>query len=55
MKLKIHHIDAFTDKVFKGNYAAVITLEEWLSDDLMDDDVVILGQAVQYLEGYIEV
>ncbi len=35
MKLKIHHIDAFTDTVFKGNYAAVIVLEEWLSDDLM--------------------
>ncbi len=35
MKLKVHHIDAFTDKVFKGNYAAVIILEDWLSDDLM--------------------
>jgi len=35
MKLKIRHIDAFTDTVFKGNYAAVILLKEWLSDDLM--------------------
>ncbi len=35
MKLKIYHIDAFTDTVFKGNYAAVIVTEKWLSDDLM--------------------
>jgi len=35
MKLKIYHIDAFTDVVFKGNYAAVIVLDEWLSDKLM--------------------
>lgn len=35
MKLKIYQIDAFTNKVFKGNYAAVIILEEWLSTELM--------------------
>lgn len=35
MKLKIHHIDAFTDTVFKGNYAAVIVTDEWLPDNLM--------------------
>jgi PhzF family phenazine biosynthesis protein len=35
VKLQIHHIDAFTDMVFKGNYAAVIILDEWLSDALM--------------------
>lgn len=35
MKLKIYQIDAFTDEVFKGNYAAVIILDEWLSSDLM--------------------
>jgi PhzF family phenazine biosynthesis protein len=35
MRLKIYHIDAFTDTVFKGNYAAVIVTDEWLSDDLM--------------------
>ena len=35
MKLKIYQIDAFTDKVFTGNYAAVIILEEWLSNELM--------------------
>lgn len=35
MKLKIDHIDAFTDSVFKGNYAAVIITYNWLSDKLM--------------------
>ena len=35
MQLEINVIDAFTDTVFKGNSAAVIITEEWLSDDLM--------------------
>ena len=35
MKLKIHHIDAFTDSVFSGNYAAVIVTDDWLPDALM--------------------
>jgi PhzF family phenazine biosynthesis protein len=35
MKLKIFQIDAFTNKVFGGNPAAVIPLEKWLDDELM--------------------
>ncbi|XQF92775.1 PhzF family phenazine biosynthesis protein [Pseudoalteromonas espejiana] len=35
MQLNIHQIDAFTSSLFKGNYAAVIPLESWLSDELM--------------------
>ena len=35
MKLKIFQIDAFTSEVFKGNPAAVVPLDTWLSDDLM--------------------
>lgn len=35
MKLKIYQIDAFTDRVFSGNPAAVCPLDNWLSDDLM--------------------
>jgi len=35
MQLEINVIDAFTDTVFKGNSAAVILTEKWLSDDLM--------------------
>jgi PhzF family phenazine biosynthesis protein len=35
MNLTIYQIDAFTDKVFGGNPAAVIPLEEWIDDELM--------------------
>jgi PhzF family phenazine biosynthesis protein len=35
MKLPIYQIDAFTDKLFCGNPAAVVPLTEWLSDELM--------------------
>ena len=35
MQLKIYQLDAFTDKIFGGNPAAVIPLTEWLSDELM--------------------
>lgn len=35
MKQKIYQIDAFTDKVFSGNPAAVCPLNEWLSDALL--------------------
>ena len=34
-KLKLYQIDAFTDKVFGGNPAAVCVLEEWVAEDLM--------------------
>ncbi len=37
MKLEQYVIDAFTDKVFKGNPAAVCVLPEWLSDELMQN------------------
>jgi len=35
MKLTIYQVDAFTKKLFHGNPAAVIPLEKWLDDDLM--------------------
>lgn len=35
MKLPIYQVDAFTDKLFGGNPAAVIPLQEWISEDLM--------------------
>ena len=35
MKLTMYQIDAFTQKVFEGNPAAVIPLKEWLKDELM--------------------
>jgi PhzF family phenazine biosynthesis protein len=35
MKIRLYQVDAFTDKVFGGNPAAVCLLEEGLEDDLM--------------------
>jgi PhzF family phenazine biosynthesis protein len=35
MKLKLYQIDAFTNKVFGGNPAAVCPLDSWLPDQLM--------------------
>ena len=33
MKLKIYQVDAFTNKIFGGNPAAVCPLENWLGDE----------------------
>lgn len=35
MKLSIYQADAFASRLFKGNPAAVVPLQEWLSDELM--------------------
>ena len=35
MTLPIYQIDAFTDRLFAGNPAAVVPLESWLSDEEM--------------------
>jgi PhzF family phenazine biosynthesis protein len=35
MKYKIYQVDAFTDKVFGGNPAAVCPLDKWLEDELL--------------------
>lgn len=35
MKLDIYQIDAFAEKQFEGNPAAVVPLDEWLSDSVM--------------------
>ncbi len=35
MNLSIYQVDAFTDKLFAGNPAAVCPLSEWLADELM--------------------
>ena len=34
-KLKMYQVDAFSDKVFGGNPAAVCVLDKWLPNDLM--------------------
>jgi PhzF family phenazine biosynthesis protein len=35
MKLELYQIDAFTNKVFKGNPACVVPLEYWLDDKIL--------------------
>lgn len=35
MKLPIYQVDAFTSRLFGGNPAAVVLLDEWLSDAVM--------------------
>lgn len=35
MKLPIHVVDAFADRVFRGNPAAVVPLDRWLPDGVM--------------------
>jgi len=34
-KIKMYQVDAFTDKLFRGNPAAVCLLDEWLSEEQM--------------------
>lgn len=35
MKLPIYQVDAFTDRPFAGNPAAIVPLDSWLPDELM--------------------
>lgn len=35
MKIKLYQVDAFADRLFSGNPAAVCPLDHWLSDELM--------------------
>ncbi|GAB3173864.1 PhzF family phenazine biosynthesis protein [Telluribacter humicola] len=35
MKLSLYQLDAFTDQLYAGNPAAVVPLEQWLPDELM--------------------
>lgn len=35
MKITLYHVDAFTDKIFSGNPAAVCVMSEWLSDKML--------------------
>lgn len=37
MKLKLYQVDAFTNQVFGGNPAALVPLEDWLPDKLLQN------------------
>jgi len=45
VKIKLFQIDAFTDKVFSGNPAAVCPLDRWLPDDVMQSIAMENNQA----------
>ena len=59
MQLEMTIVDAFTDTVFKGNSAAVIVLDKWIDDALMQsiamqnklsETAFLVRQAVQSIE-----
>jgi PhzF family phenazine biosynthesis protein len=57
MKLRIYQVDAFTDKVFSGNPAAVVPLENWLDDNILqnialENNLSETAFFVQEKEGY---
>ena len=52
MKFDIYKINAFSEKLFKGNPAAVIPLEQWLPDNLMQN--IAYGKAGATEEEIIE-
>ena len=35
MQFTIYQVDAFTNKLFEGNPAAIVPLEKWLDDSMM--------------------
>ena len=35
--MKMYQVDAFSQELFKGNPAAVIILEEWLDESVMQN------------------
>lgn len=37
MRIKFYQVDAFTDKLFGGNPAGVCPLDDWLSDEVMQN------------------
>lgn len=37
MQLKLYQVDAFSNRLFSGNPAAVCIIDEWLDDDLMQN------------------
>ncbi|ANE52676.1 PhzF family phenazine biosynthesis protein [Flavisolibacter tropicus] len=53
MNLNIFQVDAFTESVFKGNPAAVIPLEHWLEDNLMQQIAMEnnLSETVFFVKG----
>lgn len=57
MKIKIYQIDAFTDKIFSGNPAAICPLAQWLDDAIlqkiaMENNLAETGFVVKENDSY---
>lgn len=57
MKLNIYQVDAFTDRIFSGNPAAVCPLDHWLDDELllkiaMENNLAETAFYVRHRKGY---
>ena len=57
MKLTIYQVDAFAEKVFQGNPAAIVPLEDWIDDDVMqkiamENNLAETGYFVKTDNGY---
>jgi PhzF family phenazine biosynthesis protein len=55
--IEIYHIDAFTDKVFHGNPAAICLVSNWLNDELlqaiaMENNLSETAFVMQDMQGY---
>lgn len=48
MKLKLYQVDAFADEVFRGNPAAVVPLESWLPDEVMQNFTCQSGEKLLF-------
>lgn len=53
MKVSIYQVDAFTDTLFGGNPAAVVPLDHWLEDSLMQQIAMEtnLSETVFFVKG----
>lgn len=53
MELKLYQVDAFTQKLFSGNAAAVCPLESWLPDEVMQNIAMEnnLAETAFYVKG----
>ena len=46
MKLRLYQVDAFTDKLFSGNPAAVIPLKKWAMENNLAENVFFVPSAL---------
>ena len=51
--MRLYQLDAFTDRLFAGNPAAVVPLTDWLSDEQMQQigQLAAMGSWLQHTSG----